>query len=213
MICKLLLFFLSLCSAPLCAQADSAFIKKVSNVYSEIALPFQIKVNGTVMSSTDSLIKVPINESGFDTIVLINANFTKESIMKLRPENTYLVYDNPCSFYTLSSAQNHKRGLVKFKVVAPKSGAYRAGNDLTAKLYINKKDKYHYYPHSGNCGDAPQRLQIQNEGGKELCFVNFHFLHGEKLLYTFNEETGMVDIQLTGFVKKNREYKVKYDKQ
>lgn len=195
------------------AQTDSVFIKKMPNAYSEIAQPFQIKVNGAVMSSTDSLVKVSINDIGFDTILFENERFTKESIMKLRPGNTYLLFDNSCSFYTLSSAQNHKRGLVKFKVVVSKGGAYRAGNDLTAKLYINKKDKYHYYPHSGNCGDAPQRLQIQNEEGKELCFVNFHFLHGEKLLYTFNEETGAVDIQLTGFVKKDREYKVKYDKQ
>jgi len=165
------------------------------------------------MSSTDSLVKVSINETGFDTILFENERYSKESIMKLRPGNTYLLYDNSCSFYTLSSAQKHKRGLVKFKIEAPKDEVYQVGGTSIAKLYANKKDKYHYYPHSAMCTDAPQRLQIQNEGGKELCFVNFHFLHGEKLLYTFNEETGAVDIQLMGFVKKDKEYKVKYDKQ
>ncbi len=211
MVWKSLLVF-CLTSTFLGAQTDAAFIKKDTNIWTAMAPPFQIEVNGVEIPFTGDLIKTRINERGFDTIVFQNARFRKVSIMKLRPGNTYLIHDNTCSFYTLQPTQGSKRGVVKFKVDKGENKLYRVGNDITRVYHANKRDKYYYYPHSAMCVDAAQRLRLESETGDELSSVNFHFLHGEKLFYVFNEETGNIDLRLMGLVKKEKEYRVRHDK-
>jgi hypothetical protein len=83
MIWKLSLF-IYLISVTLCAQADSAFIRIESEIWSEAPTPFQIKINGAVLHSPDSLIKVSINDSSFDTIIFHIYDFKRVSAMKLR---------------------------------------------------------------------------------------------------------------------------------
>jgi len=188
-------------------EVDSTFLKQSKDNYFEI--------NGIDVSKPKSIITIPINEYGFDTIRYgyFDKKHVNHAIMKLKEDVRYRLNSNSCSFYTIRPAENPLQGMVQFTIDSPDITSYLAGvgNLDYRKLSSQQKDEFYYTPPSAMCPFAARSIEIKTMDEETINEFKYHFLHGELLGVKYHADDNSFKLTLSGYIRDKSDYKYYYE--
>lgn len=196
---------------------DFAFIKFSNTELLETNLTndcsFDFYVNGQKISPNSSVYKIKINRDSFDTLIYDCKRIGSSiSLTKFKQGQTYIIKINPCSFYELIPDQKGKLGIVRFDKLKTDSyllGLLDNGRDTISKL---KGTRFLTPISSAMCSFDSKKIEIATvdykdyENEKIIYKMNFHFLHGEKILVLVSNDNKEFTLKLEGYLNENESF-------
>ena len=186
-------------------------------------------INEHSFGEKDTILKLKINNKGFDNCYAIINNDTLRFKTKFKENEIYEINQGCCcAAFTLEAQNNPKRGIVKFKNRTDKNLALIVAESNVEKINIGKTEKIYafesamctfkpcsitlteteYLSEKYNYNSKNLEYEILKKEQKKYIIAStwFHFLHGEKIEIFYNSVIESLEIFLDGYLSES-EYK------
>lgn len=175
---------------------------------------FYFKINGKVILPDDKAHRIKINSNTLDCLIFsFDSTFRNNEInyTKFKAGQSYKIKINPCNQFELVADQNAKMGQIKFESInnIDTTLAY-LNSELHDTLIGNMTKDYFEIESSAMCYFAPKTIYFKdNVGNLKNSIINesigekvsFCFLHGEKLIVTYDGNTKKITMTVNGYMR------------
>jgi hypothetical protein len=172
---------------------------------------FKFKINGKILNPNKENNKIIINKADFDTLVCFkNEKLMSVSILRFKENTEYIITINPCNIYNIRPLNNPKKGVVRYHYISGKNDSVFADLDFYSQKISPKlqTDYYDFIP-SAMCRFGKKKILIRKlKSEKEIEPIYFHFLHGEKLTFIYDEQRNKKTLTLDGYLREKENYPV-----
>ncbi len=168
----------------------------------------QFLINGVFLKPDSLVHKIEISKSGFDSVgYTTTGSFGALALAKFQESETYTIRLNPCSFYEVVPVSNPMNGMLKWDSLSANDTLIGLFDEEESFLWMGKGTDYIKPMISAMCPFSPKKIEVirvlksQEAEGEVLSSLQFHFLHGEKVVATFDSQSSELKLTIAGYIK------------